>query len=179
MKFNESKCLIAYFSHKGMNYTADGYQDLKKGNTEKAAEIIHGLIGGDLLEIQAEQQYPFEYKECCDYAKNELTENARPKLTNQLPDMSRYDVLFVGYPCWWGTMPMPVWTFLESVDLKGKLIMPFCTHEGSAMGHSEIDLQKLLTESILHKGIPLRGSTVDESQKKIDMWLKAAEEIQA
>ena len=179
MKFNESKCLIAYFSHKGMNYTADGYQDLKKGNTEKAAEIIHGLIGGDLLEIQAEQQYPFEYKECCDYAKNELNENARPKLANQLPDMSRYDVLFVGYPCWWGTMPMPVWTFLESVDLKGKLIMPFCTHEGRAMGHSERDLQKLLTASILHKGIPLRGSTVDESQKKIDMWLKAAEEIQA
>ena len=179
MKFDEKKCLIAYFSHTGMNYTADGYQDLKQGNTEKAAEIIQKITRAELLEIKTEQKYPFEYKDCCDFAKNELNENARPKLAMGMPDMNQYDVLFIGYPCWWGTMPMPVWTFLESADLKEKLIMPFCTHEGSAMGHSEMDLQKLLPQSVLHKGIPLRGSTVKESEKKIELWLKAAEETEA
>lgn len=175
MNFTEKKCLVAYFSRKGMNYTADGIIELKKGNTETAAEIIQQLSHGDLYEICTEEEYPFDYRKCVDQAKKELAENARPKLKGTLPDFSEYDVIFIGYPNWCSTAPMPVFSFLESGDLSGKMIMPFCTNEGSGMGRSETDLMHLLVNSDVRKGIPIRGSTADESAPRIRLWMEAAE----
>ena len=89
-----------------------------------------------MFHIEPVIAYPKDYAETTEVAKKELGVKARPKLTGQVKDMGAYDIIFLGYPNWWGTPPMPVFTFLESYDFTGKTIIPFCTHEDSGMGHT-------------------------------------------
>lgn len=138
-----SKILIAYFSRKGNNYVNGRITNLPIGNTEIVAQKIQKLTGGDLFEIRTAKQYPEDYYKATEIAKEEKRQNARPELANKLDDISPYEVVFLGYPNWWGTMPMAVFTFLESYDFTGKTIAPFCTHEGSGLGSSERDIKKL------------------------------------
>lgn len=165
------KTLVVYFSHKGMNYSNGNIINLIKGNTEIAAEMISAHIGADLFEIVPQQDYPFEYRPCTEAAKAELQSDARPALAEDI-DITEYNVIIVGFPNWWSTMPMPVWTFLENHDFVGKVIMPFCTHEGSGMGNSEKDLHKLAPDSDIRKGLAIHGSSVNQSQDEIIKWLK-------
>jgi flavodoxin len=113
MKVNGSKCLIAYFSRPGNNYVNGQIADLPVGNTEVVAKMIRELTGGDLFPMEPVKKYPKDYAETTDVAKEELRTSARPKLTGHVETMASYDVVFLGYPNWWGTMPMPVFTFLE------------------------------------------------------------------
>lgn len=85
------------------------------------------------------------------------------------------DTIILGYPNWWGTMPMPVFTFLEQYDLRGKTILPFCTHEGSGMGHSEADIKALCADAKVGKGLAITGNKVNQAKKDIENWLKKAE----
>ena len=134
--------LVAYFSRNGENYTRNGIENLSVGNTEVVAKKIAEFIGADLFKIETVSEYPFDYYETTHVAQEELRNNSRPELKKYLTDIRNYDTIYLGYPNWWGTMPMAVFTFLESIDLAGKVIIPFCTHEGSGMGHSEEDLKK-------------------------------------
>ncbi len=86
--------------------------------------------------------------------------------------MADYDIVYLGYPNWWGTMPMAVWTFLEAYDFSGKTIVPFCTHEGSRMGNSEQDIKKLCPEATVLKGLPIKGSDVEKADKNIEAWIR-------
>jgi flavodoxin len=86
--------------------------------------------------------------------------------------MDSYDVIYMGYPNWWGTMPMAVFTFLESYDFSGKTIIPYCTHEGSGMGRSERDIKKLCPNARVLPGLAIRGGTVDRADKDLSNWLK-------
>ena len=122
MNVTNKKCLIAYFSRKGLNYSSGGIVDLKVGNTEVVANMIQKITGGVLFHIESDTAYPNEYQEATEVAKNELRAKARPKLTRQVENMGTYDVIFLGYPNWWGTMPMAVFTFLDSYDFSGKTI---------------------------------------------------------
>jgi len=97
----------------------------------------------------------------------------RPELRGQLPDMSSYDTIVLGYPCWWGTMPQAVFTFLESADFSGKKILPFCTHEGSGMGRSESDIKKLCPKATVARGLAITGSSCNASEAAIKKWLSA------
>ncbi|HEX3010705.1 MAG TPA: flavodoxin, partial [Syntrophomonadaceae bacterium] len=153
MSFNDVKCLIAYFSRKGNNYVSGQIVNLPVGNTEIASNMIQEITGGDLFHIEAVNAYPEDYTETTEAAKQELQTNARPELTGHVGNMDSYDVIFLGYPNWWGTMPMPVFTFLEEYDFSGKTIIPFCTHEGSGLGHSEKDIAKLCPKAKLLKGL--------------------------
>lgn len=94
-----------------------------------------------------------------------------------IPDMNGYDVVYLGYPNWWGTMPMGVFTFLEQYDFSGKRILPFCTHEGSGMGHSEIDIKKLWPEAGLLKGLAIRGTDTEQADDEMRRWIKKSEEL--
>ena len=102
------KTLVAWFSHRGMNYVAGKMVDLKVGNTEVAAKLAAELSGAGLFEIRTVQDYPFDYRECVEVSKRELAENARPELAVQPPELDGVDTLVLCYPCWCGTMPMPV-----------------------------------------------------------------------
>ncbi|RRD37859.1 flavodoxin [Fusobacterium nucleatum] len=166
-----SKKLVVYFSHKGENYSKGKIVNLEKGNTEIAAEIISSIIEADIFEIVADKKYPIKYDNCIEIAKKELRENSRPKLKDNI-DIKEYDIIFVGYPNWWGTMPMPVWTFLEGKDFTNKKILPFCTHEGSGLGKSESDIKKLTSGAEVLKGLAIHGSEVNNSEKQVKKWLE-------
>lgn len=167
----QMKTLVAYFSRKGNNYVNGKIMNLSTGNTELVAKKIAVITNGDLFEIKPIHPYSKDYQECTKEAKQELQANARPALIGELPDISKYDIMYLGYPNWWGTMPMAVGTFLESIDFAGKTIRPFCTHEGSGMGHSEEDIKNSCPSAILKKGVPIRGGSVKDCDKTIENWI--------
>jgi len=171
MKATGKKCLIAYFSRKGQNYVSGRILDLKVGNTEVVANMIQKKTGGDMFHIETVTAYPKDYTETTEVAKNELRAKARPKLTGRVENMGAYDVIFLGYPNWWGTPPMAVFTFLESYDLSGKTIVPFCTHEGSGMGHSEKDIAKACPKASVLNGIAIQGSSASSADAKVSSWI--------
>lgn len=170
----KSKCLIAYFSRKGMNYVSGKIVDLKVGNTEVIAKKIQAQTGGDLFKIETVKTYPSGYDECTKIAQKELTEKARPKLTETVSNIKDYDIIYLGYPIWWGTMPMAVYTFLNSYDFAGKTIIPFCTHEGSDLGSSVQDIKKTCPKAHVLQGLAIKGSNVNDpmSDKTVTAWIK-------
>ena len=164
--------LVVYFSRKGENYCNGSIKNLKKGNTEIVAEFVQQAVGGELFEVETVKPYSQDYYACTDEAQKELRANARPELKRYPDNLNEYDVVFVGYPNWWGTMPMAMFTFLEKYDLSGKKIVPFCTNEGSGMGSSERDLKRICVGAEIAKGLPIRGSAAAQSQKQVAEWAK-------
>lgn len=167
-----NKILIVYYSRKGENYVNSSIKDLKEGNTKIIAKMIADITGGDLFEIDTVKEYPRDYYECIEVAKDELRQQARPQLKAYLKDPVKYDTVFIGYPNWWGTMPMAVCAFLERCDLGGKMILPFCTNEGSGMGKSESDLRKLCPGSKIEKGLSIHGAEAAGSRDLVEKWVK-------
>jgi len=169
---NEMKDLIAYFSRKGNNYVGGSVENLPVGNTEVAAKMIQKLTGADIFRIATVKEYPTDYGKTTEVARQELRQNARPALSSDVDNFDSYDVILLGYPNWWGTMPMAVWTFLEKHDFSGKTILPFCTHEGSGMGHSESDIRKLCPHATVLNGLSVRGGSVRAAEKEVSTWLR-------
>ncbi|MGA9188908.1 MAG: flavodoxin [Methanosarcina sp.] len=167
----EKKCLIAYFSREGNNYVSGNIVNLPVGNTKIVANMIQEMTRGDLFRIDTVKSYPEDYTETTNVAKKELHDNARPELSNHVENIDSYNLIFLGYPNWWGTMPMPVFTFLEEYNFSGKIIVPFCTHEGSGLGHSEKDIAKLCPKATLLKGLAIHGSRVSAAKKDVADWL--------
>jgi len=167
-----SKSLSVYFSRKGNNYLDGSIVNLPIGNTEVIARKIQGLTGSDLFHIRTVTPYPEDYTETTRVAQDELSGNARPELTETIRDMASYEVIYLGYPNWWGTMPMAVFTFLDSYDFSGKTIVPYCTHEGSGLGSSERDIRKLCPTAKVMAGLAIKGSTVARADNDVANWLK-------
>ena len=165
------KKLIVYYSRKGENYWNGTIKNLEKGNTEIVAEMIKDITGGDLFEIETVKEYSLDYHKCIDEARKELHEDERPELRSFIESIKQYDTIFVGYPNWWGTMPMAVFTFLEHYDLTGKIILPFCTNEGSGMGSSERDLKRICKGATIKPGLSIHGVEAKESEAKVVAWL--------
>lgn len=160
LPLNGKRILIAWFS--------------RSGNTQHVAQYIHSMTGGDIFEIKATHTYPDEYRATTRQARRELDENFRPALTSHVENLADYGLIILGYPNWWGTMPMAVFSFLESGDFSGKKILPFCTHEGSQMGRSRQDIEGLVPTADVSEGLPLRGGGVrsDSAHSAVQHWLK-------
>lgn len=167
---DNKKILVAFFSRTGENFFPGGLRNIEKGNTHIAAEMIAELTNADLFEIQSVDGYSDIYKECVEQAKTEFSSNARPQLKEDI-DISGYDVVFVGYPNWCGTMPMPVWTFLEKHDFTGKVLCPFCTNEGSGLANSVGDIEKLAPTADRREGLSIKGSLVQDAKAEIKTWI--------
>lgn len=163
---------IVYYSRKGENYWNGSIRNLEKGNTEIAAECIQRAVGGDLFEVQTVKEYAKDYYACIDEAQKELRAGARPALKALPESFGGYDTVFICYPNWWGTMPMAMFTFLESFDWSGKRVAPLCTNEGSGMGSSERDLAKACRGATLLRGLSVHGAEVAQSERKIADWAK-------
>ncbi len=167
-----SKILVVFFSPKGETYFPDGYKVVEKGNAQIIAEKAKEILKADMFEIRAEQSYPQSYNECCKVAKEEHMMGKRPKLLGYMQNLDGYDDIVLVYPCWWGTMPMPVFTFLEHYDLKNKNIFPICTHEGSGMGNSESDLNQICDGANVCAGLAIQGATAQNCDTKLKSYLK-------
>ena len=156
------KILIAYFSRADENYQV-GY--VEKGNTQVLAEAVVEATGGELFRIETERPYPKEYRETTEVAKREQNEGARPKLKSTPPDIGPYDVIFLGYPNWWGDMPMAVYTFLESYGsgaFAGKRIIPFCTAAGSGLSGTVGTIGKLCPGATVNNAFTMLGAEAQE-----------------
>ena len=164
--------LIVYYSRKGENHTPDGIQVLEKGNTTYAAEHIQKALGADLFEIETVKPYAENYRACCMEAVAEMKSNARPEIKAYVPDLSGYDTIFLCFPCWCGTAPMAVFSFLEHYDLTGKKILPLCTHEGSGMANSQRDIVRCCPGADVAAGLPVRGHQAKDSYEMIAQWAK-------
>lgn len=167
----QKRVLVAFFSRTGENYAVG---NIKKGNTHIVAEMIAEKMGGDLFEIQPVNPYPEGYEECTEVAQEEKSSNARPAIKAD-KDPSDYDIVFIGYPIWWGDAPMPVYTWIDSHKWQGKTVVPFCTHEGSGLGQSGDNIGAACKGSKLIDGFSLTGQTAQkrqaEARKAVEQWL--------
>ena len=166
------KTMIVYYSRTGENYWNGSIKNLEKGNTETVAEMVADMTGGDLFEVETVKTYPEDYYQCIDEAKAELQRGDRPEVRAYADDLEDYYTIYVGYPNWWGTMPMVMFTFLEHYDLSGKRIIPFCTNEGSGMGGSERDLKKICKGAKVEKGLSIHGAEAAQSRSKVEAWVR-------
>lgn len=164
------KALVAYYSRAGENYVSGQIKTLKKGNTKLAAEVIAALLQADLFEIRQKAPYSEKYNECTEEALRDRKSGARPPLAVYPESLQEYDTVFLGYPNYWGGVPMAVCTFLEKCSLAGKTVRPFCTHEGSGLGHSLADIRALCPDSVITEGIAIFGSDPLSEKDKIEKW---------
>ena len=118
------------------------------------------------------EPYARDYNECIAQAQADQRQNARPELRNCPETLAEYDVIYLGYPNYWSTMPMAVFTFLEHFDFSGKTIKPFCTHEGSGLGSSVSDIKELCPTAKVEKGLAIQGGSVRRARKDIEKWSK-------
>lgn len=167
-----SNTLIVFYSRADENYVSGMLKQLDIGNTEVAAGIIRELTDGELFKLEQVQSYSKDYNECIAEAQADQKRNARPELKRYPDTIEGYDTIYLGFPNYWGTMPMAVFTFLEHFDFDGKIIRPFCTHEGSGMGNSVNDIKRLCPGAKVEKGLAIRGSSVKNSKKDIENWIK-------
>lgn len=168
----KQKTLVAFFSRADENY-AVGY--IKKGNTHIVAEMIAAETEADMFHIKTVNPYPANYNECIEVAKREKQSKARPEIKGDVR-VEDYDVIFLGYPNWWGEMPMAVYTFIEKHNWQNKIVIPFCTHEGSGLSGTERRIQSACEGATVMKGIAIRGYTAQNKQettrKTVQTWIK-------
>lgn len=165
--------ITIYFSMKGQTI-GPGMKitNLDKGNTAVAAMFIQKAVGGELFQIEADRTYSEDHMALIKEAKLELEQDVRVP-AKSYPDLSQYDTIYLGYPNWWNTMPMVLFTFLEHYKWAGKRVIPFCTNEGSGLGNSVNDIKKLCPGAAVDEGASFTGSQVRESESKIASWAKS------
>ena len=168
-----ARVLVVFFSRKGENHMPGGIQVLEKGHTAYAAEFIQKALHSDLFEIDTILPYAENYRECCMQAVAEYKADARPAIKGFVEDISGYDTIFVCFPCWCGTAPMCVFTFLEHYDLTGKKIVPLCTNEGSGLAKAPADLARICAGAEIAPGLAVFGHQVKDSEAEISAWAKA------
>lgn len=171
-KNSDKKILVAYFSRTGENYEVG---NISKGNTEIVAEMISEKVGGKLFEIKPAKNYPEDYRECTDLAKEEKEQNSRPEYVGEVENFSDYDVIFLGYPIWWSDLPMIVYTFLEKNNFSGKKIIPFCTSASETFIGKDF-IEDSAKGSTVLEGLGVRGKRCQENpesvRQDVNEWLK-------
>lgn len=165
--------LIAYFSRADENYFHGALRKVEVGNTEIAAKLLQELTGAELFKIDPIQPYSKDYNECIAQAQDDQRRDARPELKEYPDSLDGYDTIYLGYPNYWGTMPMPVFTFLERYEWSGKTICPFCTHEGSGLGRSEQDIRRLCPGADVKPGLAIHGSSAAMAEPALKKWIAA------
>jgi flavodoxin len=159
------KTLIVYFSW--------------GGNTRGIARQIQQQIGGDgsspaaeLFEIELVRPYSTNYNTCLNEAQRDQRQQARPEIKNRVANIAQYDVILLGYPNWWASIPMPIASFLEQYDLSGKTIIPFCSHGGGRFGQSLSAIAKLAPRARMGEGLSVSYSGGSSLPNDITTWLR-------
>ena len=162
---SDNKTLVVYFSRTGEQY---GVGVIEKGNTAIVADMIVEQTGADSFEIlPKEDNYPMTYDALTDYAKEEQNNNARPAIKDEIENLDSYDTVFIGYPIWWGDMPMICYTFLESYDFSGKTVIPFCTHAGSGNAGTQSKIQSVIPDAEVKEVLAITGTATQNDQDSV------------
>ena len=143
------------------------------GNMQYMAMTIQEAIGGELFRIETTEEYPLEHETLVNQAKEEQNEDARPELATHIENVEQYDIIFLGYPNWWGDMPQPLYTFLEEYDFSGKTIIPFNSHGGSGFSNTIEEIKKLQPNAtVKDDGLSISRNDVADSEQEITDWAK-------
>lgn len=157
-KEKASNVLIVYYS--------------RSGNTQTMAKMIQAETGGDMIAISLVKNYPEDYGQLVKQYKEEVRTKKWPAIKTRISNMEKYDYIFIGSPNWGSSIAPPVSSFLNSHNLKGKVIIPFMTHGGGGFGHSINDIKLLCPQSDLKEGLSINGSSVESSEASIRHWLQ-------
>ena len=167
---NKMNKLVIFFSHAGDNYSVG---NIEVGNTKIVADYISEITGADQYEIVTHKYDGMAYMPLIDLAKKEAADGELPPYEGAAPDLSRYDTVFIGGPVWWGTYPQVMFTLFKDIDLAGKIVIPFTTHEGSGLANCVSDVKKAFPKATVTKGFSIYGHEVRTGKAKVEKWLSS------
>lgn len=179
----DSNMLVAYFTYAENADLPDGvdasssasiqiWNDEMTGNTGAVAHMISEATGADLFSIQTVEKYPDSYDATVDQGQEEESADARPELATHIENLDSYDTIFLGFPNWWGDMPMAMYSFLDEYDLSGKTIVPFVTSGGSGFSGSISEIESMESGATVQEGLALRDSGAMDAQNDVNEWLE-------
>lgn len=177
-----SNMLVAYFTYAENADLPDGvdasssasiqiWNDEMTGNTGAVARMISEAAGAEVFSIQTVEKYPDSYDATIDQGQAEQSAGARPELSTHIENLDSYDTIFLGFPNWWGDMPMAVYSFLDEYDLAGKTIVPFVTSGGSGFSGSISVIENMEPGATVQEGLSLSDSSVMDAQNDVNEWL--------
>lgn len=152
-----AKSLVVYFSW--------------SGNTQNVAEVIQSQTDSDIFEINPKTAYSDDYNTVLDLAQEEQRTNARPAISSNIENIEQYDVIYVGYPNWWGDMPMILYVFFDNYDLSSKTIAPFCTSGGSGLSNTVNEIKELEPDATVTDGLHIGSSSASNPDNAVSDWL--------
>lgn len=164
------KELVIYFSRADENY---GVGNIKVGNTELIANEIQKIRNADIFKCKPAIPYSKNYSKCCDEAKEYQESNARPKLKEYISDISKYVIIYIGGPVYWGEYPYELYSQLDILDFTNKIIKPFTTHKGSGLGDCVEALQRHCKGTLIKEGLAIQCRKVNslETKNRLQNWL--------
>ena len=167
---NTMNKIVIFFSHAGENYSVG---NIEVGNTKIVADYISEITGADQYEIVTHKYDGMAYMPLIDLAKKEAADGELPPYEGNAPDLSQYDTVFIGGPVWWGTYPQVMFTLFKDIDLTGKTVIPFTTHEGSGLANCVSDVKKAFPKASVTKAFSIYGHEVRSEKVKVERWLKS------
>ena len=167
---NMSKSIVIFFSHAGDNYSVG---NIEVGNTKIVADYISEIKGADQFEIITHKYDGMAYTPLINLAKEEANKGELPPYEGTAPDLSQYDTVFIGGPVWWGTYPQVMFTLFKDINLDGKTVIPFTTHEGSGLASCASDVKKAFPKAKVTGEFSIYGHEVRTGRAKVEKWLKS------
>ena len=166
---NMRKSIVIFFSHAGDNYSVG---NIEVGNTKIVADYITEIKGADQFEIVTHKYDGMAYMPLIELAKEEAKKGELPPYEGTAPDLSQYDAVFIGGPVWWGTYPQVMFTLFKDINLDGKTVIPFTTHEGSGLASCANDVKKAFPKANVTSEFSIYGHEVRTGKAKVERWLK-------
>ena len=164
-----SKTIVIFFSHAGDNYAVG---NIEVGNTKIVADYISEITGADQFEIVTHKYDGMAYTPLIHLAQEEANNGELPPYEGEAPDLSQYDTVFIGGPVWWGTYPQVMFTLFRDINLDGKTVIPFTTHEGSGLASCARDVKKAFPNATVKGEFAIYGHEVRSGKSKVEKWLK-------
>ena len=164
-----NKSIVIFFSHAGDNYSVG---NIEVGNTKIVADYISEIAGADQFEIVTHKYDGMAYTPLINLAKEEANNGELPPYEGDAPDLSQYDTVFIGGPVWWGTYPQVMFTLFRDINLDGKTVIPFATHEGSGLASCVSDVKLEFPKAKITQGFSIYGHEVRGGRAKVEKWLK-------
>lgn len=152
----------------------------RSGNTQNLARMIYNEVGGDMLELTVSEPYPADYSQAVERANEERDNQEYPEISTELPDLSQYDTIFLGYQTWAMTLSNPMISFLRvhGSELSEKTIYPFSTNAGYGEGDSVERIVELAPEATVGRSFNIQDEDLLDNQEQVTDWLNDIHQIE-